>query len=109
MFYKYILLRLYLFYWGEGGIRLWHDMTKHSAVFWDSTGGGIKSRVNKNKDFALIVVACLAAPNYYAPVAVMVSEDHTQIVIEQFFYAMRDKERLVHDSKTVPVQMVVGP
>lgn len=57
----------------------------------------------------MIVVACLSAPNNYAPVAVVVSEDHTQIVIETFFFMQRGtKKGWCMTVKTVPVQMNSG-
>ena len=88
----------------EGGVRLWHNMTKDNAASWDATGGLIKSKISPKKRI-LYYEIIVSSSSGSAPVAFMISDVHTQYAIEELLTLLRHKEKEIFGHNTTPIQI----
>lgn len=65
-----------VFFWTRGAVRVFHDLCKYDAVFWDATGHVVKTSLTERKLFYYeLTVRNPTTGKVSLPVAMMISSD----------------------------------
>ena len=100
---------VFVYYFSENGIRLWHGLAQRQPGFLDATGSVVKKNKTSGKKF-LYYELCVQNPsagNTSIPIAAMITEQQNAPQITDFINCFQHAEKLIygHSSVCQPIQI----
>ena len=97
-----------LCYWTCNGIRLWHELSKSNAVYFDATGSIVKQFSNDKRIlYYEVSIKCPGKGNPSVPVAAMLSSEHDVATISSFLSHFRRSEKFLFGYKNLSQPCVI--
>ena len=94
--------------WTRAAVKIFHDLCKMDAVFWDATGHIVQSRLTTKKLFYYeLTIRNPTTGKVSLPLSMMISSDQTQPTIQYWLATFRNNEKMLYGSDKVsqPIQV----
>ena len=81
----------------EGGIRVFHDLSRFDAVTWDATAKVVKTRLTENPLYYYeLTVRNPTTGKISLPVAIMISSDQSEPTMKHWMTCFRNDEKRIY-------------